>query len=40
MLHQMKDIGDGRQDVCLFLPDTWKTMQEHKLGMIHFRYVV
>jgi hypothetical protein len=25
MLHQMKDIGNGRQDVCLFLPDTWRT---------------
>jgi hypothetical protein len=28
MLHQMKDIGNGRQDVCLFLPDTWRTMGE------------
>jgi hypothetical protein len=26
--HQMKGIGNGRQDVQLLLPKTWKSMQE------------
>jgi len=27
--HQMKRIGNGRQDVQHLLPKTWKILQEH-----------
>jgi hypothetical protein len=29
MPHQMKGIGNGRQDVQHFLPETWKSLQEY-----------
>jgi hypothetical protein len=29
MLHQMKGIGNGRQDVQSLLPKTWKSLQKH-----------
>jgi hypothetical protein len=25
----MKGIRNGRQNVCRFLPETWKSLQEH-----------
>jgi hypothetical protein len=42
MPHQMKGIGDGRQDVCLILLDTWRTMQKHsdQVSMECFIFVV
>jgi hypothetical protein len=29
MPHQMKGIGNGRQDVQCLLLETWKSLQEH-----------
>jgi hypothetical protein len=29
MMHQMKGIGNGRQDVQHLLPKTWKSLQKH-----------
>jgi hypothetical protein len=29
MPHQMKGIGNGRQDVRHLLLETWKSLQEH-----------
>ncbi len=29
MLHQMKGVEDGRQDVYLLFLNTWRTMEEH-----------
>jgi hypothetical protein len=28
MPHQMKGIGNGRQDVCFLIPNTWKNIRE------------
>jgi hypothetical protein len=44
MPHQMKGIGNGRQDVCLPILDTWKvfgkkTMRWGLLVILHICYV-
>jgi hypothetical protein len=32
MSHQMKGIGNGRQDVWHLMPETWKSLQEQVIN--------